>query len=360
MKRILMAVGFLTVVALLNAGTNENKNIMPIIDEMVGDVSDCDTIVVYGGYNVHIVKNNSLSIHAGLNLFGDDVKKSMGNDILNRLETELLEICLDKDCEDVSVKVVLGNLMSFKNISPETSYSITNSSSRDLSVEWETESGSVKVSMPLNYQTVKGGSRSDIEKTFISNVKKNEKRRSKAFFDLERAEPYGDDKYIIPGHSYQSKDITRNVFLTTDSVVNLIWDSNFPLESIANMFICPNDNYGDIELNITVLKHEYGEQEKFSVQLEKFLAYCEEEGCIPFWGVERFQDGKIEGALFLYNQGQGYDHVLKINCMPQEVIEGNGVITARASLFVPTNNVNNLFQPYIKKTDKEKIRYDYE
>lgn len=56
MKRILMAVGFLTVVALLNAGTNENKNIMPIIDEMVGDVSDCDTIVVYGGYNVHIVK----------------------------------------------------------------------------------------------------------------------------------------------------------------------------------------------------------------------------------------------------------------------------------------------------------------
>lgn len=215
----------------------------------------------------------------------------MGNDILNRLETELLKICLDKDCENASVKVVLGNLMSFKNISPETSYSITNSSSRDLSVEWETESGAVKVSMPLNYQTVKGGSRSDIEKTFISNVKKNEKRRSKAFFDLETAEPYGDDKYIIPGHSYQSKDITRNVFLTTDSVVNLIWDSNFPLESIANMFICPNDNYGDIELNITVLKHEYGEQENSRYSWKNSLPTVRKKA-VSHFGV--WKDSKME------------------------------------------------------------------
>lgn len=92
--------------------------------------------------------------------------------------------------------------------------------------------------------------------------------------------------------------------------------------------------------------------------MDRFLAYCEEEGCVPFWGVEKFHNGKLEGALFIYNQDQGYDHVLKIDCIPQEVIEGKGSITARASLFVPTNNVNNLFQPYIKKTDKERIRYD--
>lgn len=360
MKRFLMVIGLFAVVSLIHAQTSGNKDIMPIINEMVGEEPDCDTIVVYDGYHVHIIKNNGMLIHAGLNLFNDDVKESFGRDILNRLETELLKICLGKDGEDTSVQVVSGNSMNFKNISPETSCSITESDSRNLSVEWDTERRPVKVTMPLNYQIIKGGSRAEIEEAFISNVKKCEKRRSEVTFDLETAEPYGDDKYIIPGSSYLDKDITRNAFLTTDSVINPVWDSEYPLESMANMFICPNDHYGDIELNITVLKHEYGEQEKFLVRLENFLAYCEEEGCIPFWGVERFKDGKLEGALFLYNQGRGYDHVLKIDCNPQEVIEGNSAITARASLFVPTNNVDNLFQPYIKKNDKEKIRYDHE
>lgn len=188
-------------------------------------------------------------------------------------------------------------------------------------------------------------------------MKSYDKRR-KATFDLNTSEPYDDDKYIIPGSSYQNKNITRNIYLTTDSVINPIWDSKFPLESIANLFICPNEIYRDIELNVTVLKHEYGEKENFIVALDTFLAYCEEEGCVPFWGVEKFHGGKIEGALFLYNQGQGYDHVLKIDCDPKAVIENNGSISARVSLFVPTNNVNNLFQPYIKKSDKEKIHYD--
>lgn len=293
-----------------------------------------------------------------LNLFSDEDKKSIGKDILNRLESELYRLSEGKDIEDVSVKVISGDLKIFKNITPETSHSITNSGSRDLSVEWETENGIVKVSMPISYQTVKGGSRSDIEKNFISGVKSSQSCRPAVSFDLDAAEPYGDDMYIIPGGSYQSKNITRNVYMANDSVISPIWDSSFPKESIANLMICPDDNYGDIELNVTVLRHEYGEKENFSVPLDKFLAYCEEEGCIPFWGVEKFNDGKIEGALFLYNQGLGYDHVLKIDCVPQDVIEGNGQIEARASLFVPTNNVNNLFQPYVRKKDNEKIRYE--
>ncbi|MCM1140794.1 MAG: hypothetical protein NC453_19670 [Muribaculum sp.] len=357
MRKILMAVGFMAVASLLQAEIIEDNKILSIANEKVKDVSDCDTIVTYEDYNIHIVKQNDRLSHVGLNLFSDDVKKSMGKDILNRLESELLKFEFANGQEDTSVKLVSEKLKDFKRISPETSHSITNSNSHDLLVEWETEDGSVTVSMPINYQTIKGGSRSDIEMSFIESVKKYNNSRN-ASFDLETAEPYGDNMYIIPGYSYQKKDITRNIYLTTDSVINPIWDSKLPFESIANMFICPNDIYKDIELNVTVLKHEYGEKELFSVPLDRFLAYCEDEGCVPFWGVEKFQDGKIEGALFLYNQSQGYDHVLKIDCVPQDIIEGNGSVTARASLFIPTNNVNNLFQPYVKKTEKEKIHYD--
>lgn len=357
MRKFYLAVCLIAGLSILKTWAADIKTIVPAVEELVGNTVDCDTIVSYNGYNVHVVKKDGTTTHYGLNLFTDNAKKNVGKDVLNQLEKELLKLVLNTDCDDVSVKLISGNLKNLKDITPETPQSIKTSNSRDLLVEWETKNGSVKISMPLNYQSIKGGSRSDIEKAFLADVKKHNKSRNIAF-DLKTAVPYGDDKYIIPGYSYQNKDITRNVYLTTDSVVNPIWDSNFPLESIANLFICPDDIYGDIELNVTVLKHEYGEQEKFSIPLERFLAYCEEEGCVPFWGVEKFHDGKIEGALFLYNRKQGYDHVLKIDCVPQDVIEAKGSITARASLFVPTNNVNNLFQPYIKKSDKEKIRYD--
>ena len=357
MKKIFTAIcltASLSVLTTLAGGLNPDSS---GVEGMVRNKVDCDTVVAYEGYDVHVVKNDGKISHYGLNLFTDNAKKNVGKDVLNQLEKELLKLVLNTDSDDVSVKLISGNLKNLKSITPETSHSIKTSNSRDLLVEWETNNGLVKVSMPLNYQSIKGGSRSDIEKAFLADVKKHNKSRNAAF-DLKTAVPYGDDKYIIPGYSYQNKDITRNIYLTTDSVVNPIWDSNFPLESIANLFICPDDIYGNIELNVTVLKHEYGEQEKFSIPLERFLAYCEEEGCVPFWGVEKFNDGKIEGALFLYNRKQGYDHVLKIDCVPQDVINGNGSITARVSLFVPTNNVNNLFQPYVKKSDKEKIRYD--
>lgn len=358
MKKIFLAFCLVASLSILKTWAEEMNSIDPAIEELVENTANCDTVVDYNGYKLHVVKTEGQITHRGLNLFTDDEKKSIGKDILNRLETELLNLSLGIDKEDVFVKIVSGDLKTLKSITPETSHSITNSNSRDLTVEWLSDKGTTKVSMPLNYQSIKGGSRTDIEQTLISNIRNNKKQRSDAFFNIETAEPYSVDKYIIPGHSYQNKDITRNIYLTTDSVVNPIWDSNFPLESIANLFICPNDIYRDIELNVTVLKHEYGEKENFTVSLDTFLAYCEDEGCVPFWGVEKFHDGKIEGALFLYNQGQGYDHVLKIDCEPKVVIENHGSITARASLFVPTNNVNNLFQPYINKSDKEKIRYD--
>jgi hypothetical protein len=358
MRKILMAVCFIAIVSYFQAWADGKDVVVYTIEDLVDSVADCDTIVVYDGYNVHIVKENGTITHYGLNLFTDDVKNTIGKDILNRLETDLFKLSVVKNVENVSVKLISGDLNNLKNISSETAHSITTANSRNLYVEWDSANGNIKVSMPLNYQTIKGGSRADIENSFVSDIKNCELRRSETYFNLEAAEPYGDDKYIIPGYSYQNKNITRNIYLTSNSVINPIWDSNYPLESIANLFICPNDIYGDIELNVTVLKHEYGEQDKFTINLDRFLAYCEDEGCIPFWGVETFHDDKIEGALFLYNQEQGYDHVLKIDCIPHEVIEGNGPITARASLFVPTNNVHNLFQPYIKKTDKEKIRYD--
>ncbi len=202
-------------------------------------------------------------------------------------------------------------------------------------------------------------SRGEIEAAFIGSLRFADVSRSPfAEVDTAALEPYAGDAYVLPGGTYQNKDITRNVYFTGAERLLPVWDASMPAESLANLFIYPSDVYGPHEIEITVLKHEYGETEVVRMDLDRFLAVCERAGCVPFWGVERMADGKLTGALFLYNSSEGYDHVLKVDCVPEDVIAGSGLLKARASLFIPTGNVHNLYAPYVKKSEKEKISYD--
>lgn len=203
----------------------------------------------------------------------------------------------------------------------------------------------------------KGRGRGEAEDRLIEQIRKSDGRRSTAFeIQEERLSPYGEELFVLPGQTYQNREITRNVYL--DASLSPVWDLSHPSESIANLFLFPSGIYGDVEMEMTVLKHEYGEKEVLEVQVGQALAAFEQEGCLPYWGIERMEGGKLEGALFLYNPWEGYDHVLKIECSPEEIISGAGIVKARASLYIPANNVDNLHAPYVKKTDEEKIKYE--
>lgn len=342
----------------------ENKRIIELLstqDEHISipDELECDTIVDINGYAVHIIKDNSRIKHIGLNLFSDEMKKSVDKDFLNYIEEALLAKSLKID-DELYDKLVIskGTICDFKSLTPESACTVNTLNSKSMSVEWAKDNKKISVSIPIGYDTSSSGNRSDIENGFISRLSSFKGRRLEfATLDKELLEPYGDDMFIYPGATYQSKDVTRNTYFNSKDI-NPVWDAGLPLESMANLFIFPSDKYGDTKVNLTILKHEYGEKESVTISLNQLLSVCEDDGCVPYWGVEKYENGILDGALFLYNQQKGYDHVLKIECNPIAVISSKADIKARASLFIPTNNVQNLYSPYVKKTEKEKIKYD--
>lgn len=213
------------------------------------------------------------------------------------------------------------------------------------------------VEMPVGYDTTAEGTRSAVENSFIARLGSSAASRPKfGRVDTGDLLPYGVDIYLYPGVMYQSKDVTRDIYFVTDSL-NPVWDADYPLESMANLFIYPADGYADPDVELTILMHEYGEKQTVKLPLSRLLAVCEDEGCMAYWGVENFADGVLTGALFMYNRSKGYDHVFKIECSPADVIGGSGVVKARGSLYIPANNVYDLYSPYVRKTDKEKINY---
>ncbi|MCD8297726.1 MAG: hypothetical protein LUC88_09160 [Prevotella sp.] len=307
--------------------------------------SDCDTVINYNGFFIKVIKNDNVYSHIGLNLFSDDLRKTVGTGMLDFVETSLLLNMLEIDDDGYSNRMFIanGSITDFKDINPYTECHITNDDSSQLVIEWTVNNNHVILRIPINYLNANSGSRTEIENGLIRKICESHNKRCPAkFFDDFDLQPYKDILYILPGETYYNNDITSSTYFVKNDTILPVWDEKYPLESIADLFLYPSEIYGDIPLSLTILKHEYGEKDSLTICLEQLLATCEDEGCAPFWGVEKFNGDSLIGALFLYNQQQGYDHVLKIECNPVDVINGNGIIKARASLFIPTNNVENL------------------
>lgn len=359
-KYLMLLFGF---IFCLNAQA-ENKRFIELLlmqNEHISipDGLECDTIVDINGYAVHIIKNNGKIKHIGLDLFSDEMKHLLNEDLFNYIEEALLAKSL-KVNDELYDKLVIskGIISDFKSLTPESDCTVNTLNSKSMSIEWVKDNKKISVSIPIGYDISSKGNRSDIENDFISRLCSFKGSRLEfSPFDIDLLEPYGDDEFIYPGATYQSKDVTRNTYFNSKDI-NPVWDADLPLESMANLFIFPSDKYGDTKVSMTILKHEYGEKESLSLTLNQLLSVSENEGCVSYWGVERYENGILEGALFLYNRQKGYDHVLKIECNPIDVINDMGEIKARASLFIPTNNVQNLYSPYVKKAENDKIKYD--
>ncbi|MDE5878212.1 MAG: hypothetical protein K2H47_12050 [Muribaculaceae bacterium] len=361
-KNFLLMLGLTAGLPCLSQISKSHSDLVSVIDlSAVADRPVCDTVISHGDYSIRVIKENDKVSHIGLNLFPNEMKSSIDAELLEYIETSLLRKCLGLKTESLdNLSVIEGTTDDFRNITPATPHSVISNNSRSMTVEWNLDGRNVKVELPVGYQTTKDGTRSDIEEDFIAGVKRTVSSRfRKPVIDSVALEPYGEVLYILPGGSYMNKDITDSVYLDSDGeAITPVWNTTYPVESIANLFIYPSNLYGGQKVNVTVLKHQYGEKETFTVTVDQLLAYAEKTGCQPFWGVERFENGLLEGSLFLYNPTQGYDHIFKVTCTPADVIGGAGEIEARASLFVPTNNVQNLYAPYEKKSEDKKIKYE--
>ena len=147
--------------------------------------------------------------------------------------------------------------------------------------------------------------------------------------------------YVLEGPIFRISDISADTYFYEDSIgeVHPVYSADFPAQTLANLLMLRSPQANHTNLDLTVLRHEYGEKEQITTSVGTFIAYAIGQGCQPYWGVERIaDDGLVEGALFLYNEQEGYNHTLKIECRPAEVVAGTGAVKARASLFIPTAN----------------------
>lgn len=373
MRRTIAIISLLACCLILPAQTKSYLSVLSTSLELrrMKLPANADTVFDYDGYRVHVVRANSLYIHIGLDIFPAEMRQSIGEPTCELVESSLLARALKEHPIGLNmVKITKGTIADFRNIGPASNLSANNAGTGELTLAWTVDSQDVSVSVPVQSKLEKpqkrtvagasGVSRTELENGFISALKHGDNTLALEQPEITDSllEPYGDSLYILPGATYQNKDISSSVYFYSDSLLTPVWDVRYPAESIANLFLFTTPGNAGTKVNMTVLKHEYGDQEKVSTDVAQLMDVAAKSGFRPFWGTESVGKDKLEGSLFLYSQSRSYVHILKVTCNPSDVIAGTGAVTVRASLFVPTNNIHNLVAPYKKKKPSERIRYD--
>ena len=220
----------------------------------------------------------------------------------------------------------------------------------------------VEMSFALDYMSLSGKSRGEVERDFISALSRERQtlRRPEPEFAGARMEEYRSGMTYLKGEIFRIPEVSRNVYLRVNEAgrQEFVADDQNPCETLANMVVCGVDKI-DPEVTLRVLTHTYGEIREVKTTLGRLLYLCDKEGCKAYFGVKQMDDEKILASIYLQNAEVGYVHVLGLH-VPLSALQGKGEITARTSLYVPVSNVADLYYEQRARTTPLKIKIENE
>lgn len=313
-------------------------------------------IILYQGIPVIIIKNeDSVVTHIGYKLFAHSLRTEHPSPIYNYIEYALLDHKFhfsDNPFTYKDLKFIEGGWNDVETISEATSFQIDAIQDRFYILTWLlNESKKVCLQFPINYERLSLVNRRELEQNIIRDINRYHVKEP-IRMDFSKKDLRYNEKGVAfkEGQAYLDKAINNNIYYQKSDSSNwpLIYSSEYPVETIANLCVAADVMGADDIIKIKFVKYDYT-KEIVAVKMKDFIGYMRNEGCIPFWGVESIDENKIEGALFLYNKDKGFNHVLKIEAFTKDIAAGKRELTATAYLLSPTTNVRDLNYQYNAK-----------
>ena len=301
------------------------------------------------GYSQLTANGNLLTIHSdkqtvdhiGLQLFSPEMRKASSSRIFDFLERYFLQLKYPPKVKstanmlrDDQFRFLQGNLSVVDNLSTSDDFTFSNDNLRYIAT-W-TRQGRVllSVSFPVEYELISGENKIEAEENLLSDIQKTQVKSQKE--DLQR-----NDNYI-------NECFSNRLYLQNG---RLISSSHHPAETLANLMLSTQAR-GQYDIKVTQIS--YGFQKKvFQVPLRQWIAFCQNNGCQLYFGIEDLDEkGNMSAVVLAVNQAENYNHVLTVTTNTDVIDARKGIIEVRLYPYVPTHNVMNMFASYRKSNPK--------
>lgn len=314
--------------------------------------SGSKNIINYKGYRVIIIKNdNDVITHIGRHLFAPGLREDHPSPIYNYIEYAMLDNQFhftENPFVYKDLKFIEGDWTDMETITENTPFEINVYQDKLYVVRWLlSDKKNVELMFPINYERLSLTNRKELEQNIIRDLRnyKFEKNIS-CLVDINTLDQLNEEVWIKEGETYLSPEISNNIYYSIDSIdSNYLCDPNYPIETLSNLCLVADKMDPSCKIEIKFMKYDYT-QETLTLNMDDLIAYMRSEGCVPYWGTEKNENGVIEGSLFFYNRDKGYDHIFKIETTMQDLFLSPMRIKAIAYLLSPTSNVKNLNYKY--------------
>lgn len=293
------------------------------------------------GLNITIHQNMNTIDHIGLQLFSNEIRTSVSSPIFDFLERYFLQLKYPPTVKtsanmirDDKFQFIQGSTVIIDGLRLTDDFSFNNDNHR-YTATWQRNGRTIlSVSFPVEYELISGENKIEAEENLLADIQKTTIKQRKD--NIRQNDCYINDcfsnrLYYKQGH--------------------LLFDSNHPAESLANLMLSTNAK-GDYSIQVTQVSYGFKKKE-FQVPLRQWIAFCQNSGCQLYFGIDNMNDqGDISAVVLAVNQAENYNHVLTVNIDAKSIDAQNGTIEARLYPYVPTHNVLNMFADFRKSNPK--------
>lgn len=331
----------LTVTAQTQFRTSELRRLAATLSIDASQLSEGYSHPVVNGYPLTIHQEKQTIDHIGLQLFSTEVRKINPSPIFDFLERYFLQLKYPPTVKSAANMLrddqfcfLQGAPSGIDNIRTSDDFAFSNDNHR-YTATW-TRQGRVllSVSFPVEYELISGENKIEAEENLLSDI-------LKSLVKQQKEENRRNDSYI-------NECFTNRLYFQRDK---LIYSSKHPAETLANLMLSTGAQ-GQYNMNVTQISYGF-KKKAFQVPLRQWIAFCQNNGCQLYFGIEDLNDkGEMSAVVLAVNQAENYNHVLTVSTNTSIIDAKQGVIEARLYPYVPTHNVMNMFASFRKSNPK--------
>ena len=295
------------------------------------------------GLHLTIRVEDQMVDHIGLQLFSDDIRSVGNSPIFDFLERYFLLLKYPPSVKtanlmmrDDQFQFLNGSLNTIDDLRPTDGFSYNYDKHR-YTATWNRDGQTLlSVSFPVEYELISGENKIEAEENLQRAVRKAVVRK-------QQDNRQQNDTYL---------DLFSNRLYFAGA--QLIASSQHPAETAANMMLSTNAP-GNYSLSTTQISYGF-KRKVFDVPLRQWIAFCQNNGCQLYFGVENMEsNGDISAVVLAVNESENYNHVLTVT-IPADIIDHRqGALKVRLYPYIPTHNVMNMFATYRKSNPKNYI-----
>ena len=305
--------------------------------------------------------------YIGMPLFDRRMKVLQPSPVYNYLEYALLDRVFrvsKNPFANKDLKCVEGKWSDWEKVTEKTPVIIDNHEDKVYEVTWTLGAAKkLRLRFPLKYDMMANSSRKEMTANFVRDLGKEVCRPSAktgkadvhaAMDDMELS---ADGMfYVRKADHYLQKSINGDTYYrkTAEGKARLLYDRDYPMESVANMFLSEDSTYKGRVLLMDVVRDDF-RKETVRCNICQLMQLASRQGCTPYFGLAEADDDAYECWLYLCNSGAGYVHLFRLTGLTKAAVSYSPM-QVKAYLYLPTATIRNVLNDKItnrnKKTDE--------